>query len=177
MSLAHRRTPLLTALAVLSLLAAYLAVTPGRAGAATCGTANAALGRPATASSTENASFGAGNAVDGNPGTRWSSAFSDPQWLQVDLGASNTVCGVTLTWETAFARSFQVQVAPAATGPFTTIFSTTTGTGGTQTLTVTAPAGSSGSTAPCGRPSGATRCGSWPCAPPGPPPGARGDRR
>ena len=27
-------------------------------------------------------------AVDGNTGTRWSSAFSDPQWLQVDLGAT-----------------------------------------------------------------------------------------
>ena len=27
-------------------------------------------------------------AVDGNAGTRWSSAFSDPQWLQVDLGAA-----------------------------------------------------------------------------------------
>ena len=137
MPLAHRRTPLLIALAVLSLLAAFLAVPPGRAGAAVCGTANAALGRPATASSTENASFPAGNAVDGNPGTRWSSAFSDPQWVQVDLGASTTVCGVTLSWETAFARSLQIQVAPAATGPFTTVFSTTTGAGGTQTLTVT----------------------------------------
>ncbi len=86
MPLAHRRTPLLIALAVLSLLVAFLAVPPGRAGAAVCGTANAALGRPATASSTENATFPAGNAVDGNPGTRWSSAFSDPQWVQVDLG-------------------------------------------------------------------------------------------
>jgi hypothetical protein len=136
MSLARRRTAPLIALAVLSLLAAYLAVPPGRAGAATGGTANAALGRPAAASSTENASFGAGNAVDGNPGTRWSSAFSDPQWLQVDLGTSSTVCGVTPSWETAFARSFQVQVAPAATGPFTTIFSTTTGTGDPQWLLV-----------------------------------------
>ena len=43
-------------------------------------------GRPATASSTENASFPASAAVDGNTGTRWSSAFSDPQWLEVDLG-------------------------------------------------------------------------------------------
>ena len=80
-------------------------------------TANAAQGRPATASSTENATFPASNAVDGNAATRWSSAFADPQWLQVDLGATATVCGVTLTWEAAFARSFQIQVAPAATGP------------------------------------------------------------
>ena len=103
---------------------------------AACGTTNAALNHPATASSTENASFPASAAVDGNTGTRWSSAFSDPQWLQVDLGATATVCQVRLTWETAFATAFQIQTAPAATGPFTTIFSTTTGTGGTQTLTV-----------------------------------------
>ncbi|MBX6750572.1 MAG: discoidin domain-containing protein, partial [Micromonosporaceae bacterium] len=35
-------------------------------------------GRPATASSVENAAFPASNAVDGDLGTRWSSAFSDP---------------------------------------------------------------------------------------------------
>jgi len=35
-------------------------------------------GRPATASSTENAGTPASAAVDGNTGTRWSSAFSDP---------------------------------------------------------------------------------------------------
>jgi len=103
---------------------------------AACGTTNAALNHPATASSTENASFPASAAFDGNTGTRWSSAFSDPQWLQVDLGATATVCQVRLTWEAAFATAFQIQTAPAATGPFTTIFSTTTGTGGTQTLTV-----------------------------------------
>jgi hypothetical protein len=45
------------------------------ASAATCGTANIAQGKTATASSTENASFPASNAVDGNTGTRWSSSF------------------------------------------------------------------------------------------------------
>ncbi|WP_366520394.1 discoidin domain-containing protein [Deinococcus sp.] len=37
-----------------------------------------------------------GNAVDGdtpNP-SRWSSQFSDPQWLQIDLGRPQVVCGV-----------------------------------------------------------------------------------
>ncbi len=47
-----------------------------------------AQGKPTTASSTESAAFPASNATDGNTGTRWSSAFSDPQWLQVDLGQS-----------------------------------------------------------------------------------------
>jgi hypothetical protein len=102
---------------------------------ATCGTANAALGRTATASSTENAGTPAANAVDGNTGTRWSSAFSDPQWIQVDLGASASVCRVTLVWEAAFARAFQIQVSPDGAA-WTTVFSTTTGAGGTQALDV-----------------------------------------
>jgi hypothetical protein len=105
-------------------------------GTGTCGTANAALGRPATASSTENAGTPASAAVDGNAGTRWSSAYSDPQWLQVDLGTSQQVCQVVLQWEAAFGRAFQVQVSADATN-WTSIFSTTTGTGGTQTLNVT----------------------------------------
>jgi beta-glucosidase len=103
---------------------------------AACGSTNAALNRPATASSTENAGTPASAAVDGNAGTRWSSAAADPQWLQVDLGATTNICQVVLTWETAYARAFQVQVSPDAV-TWTSIFSTTTGTGGTQTLTVT----------------------------------------
>jgi hypothetical protein len=107
----------------------------GTASGTGCGAGNAAQGRPATASSTENATFPATAAVDGNTGTRWSSAFSDPQWIQVDLGSSQAVCQVALSWEAAYATAFQIQVsADAAT--WTTVYSTTTGTGGTQTLAV-----------------------------------------
>src|SRR6185312_9886181 len=42
-------------------------------------------GKTATASSVT-AGNAAANAVDGNTGTRWESAYADPQWLQVDLG-------------------------------------------------------------------------------------------
>src|SRR5690242_21340642 len=56
-----------------------------------CGTANAALNRPATASSVENGGVPASAAVDGNGGTRWGSAFADPQWLQIDLGSTVSV--------------------------------------------------------------------------------------
>jgi hypothetical protein len=103
-------------------------------GGGSCGTANAALNQPTTASSLENASFTAAAATDGNPGTRWSSAFADPQWLEVDLGSAKTVCAVTLTWEAAYATAFQVQVS-ADNATWTPIFSTTTGTGGVQNLT------------------------------------------
>ena len=100
-----------------------------------CGTDNAAQGRLATASSTENAGTPASAAVDGDATTRWSSSFSDPQWLQVDLGASEPVCGVGLTWETAYATAFKIQVSDDGT-TWTDVYSTTTGTGGTQNLTV-----------------------------------------
>ncbi|SEL18492.1 discoidin domain-containing protein [Streptacidiphilus jiangxiensis] len=108
---------------------------PSGGGGGTCGTSDLALNRPATASSQENTSFPAPNAVDGNLGTRWSSQFSDPQWLQVDLGATHTICGVTLAWETAYGKAFQIQTSNDGTN-WTTIYSTTTGTGGTQTLNV-----------------------------------------
>jgi hypothetical protein len=105
-------------------------------GATGCSTTNSAQGRPTTASSTENATFAASAATDGNTGTRWSSAFSDPQWIQVDLGSTQSVCQVSLNWEAAFGKSFQIQTSPDAVN-WTTIFSTTTGTGGIQTLNVT----------------------------------------
>ena len=104
-------------------------------GQPSCGTTNVALNQPATASSTENAGTPASDAVDGNTGTRWSSAFSDPQWLQIDLGSTQSVCQVVLNWETAYATAFQIQTSPDANN-WTTIYSTTTGTGGVQTLNV-----------------------------------------
>ena len=96
---------------------------------------NVALNRPATASSTESAAYPASAAVDGNTGTRWSSAFADPQWIRVDLGRSYTVTKVVLNWEAAYARAYQIQTSIDGT-TWTTIHSTTTGTGGVQTLTV-----------------------------------------
>ncbi|ANZ39367.1 licheninase [Lentzea guizhouensis] len=93
-------------------------------------------GRPVTASSSENAAFAATSAVDGDLGTRWSSAFGDPQWIQIDLGSSARVDQVTLNWEAAHARAFTLRISPDGT-TWNTLHSTTTGTGGTQTLPVT----------------------------------------
>ncbi|QMU69509.1 discoidin domain-containing protein [Streptacidiphilus sp. P02-A3a] len=101
-----------------------------------CGTTDIALNKPATASSSQNSSFTPQEAFDGNTtGTRWSSAFSDPQWLEVDLGSTQSICQVTLYWETAYATAFQIQTSNDGTN-WTPIYSTTTGTGGTQTLNV-----------------------------------------
>ena len=100
-----------------------------------CGTTDVALNQPTTASSVQSASFPASAATDGNLGTRWSSAFSDPQWLEVDLGSVQSICQVVLYWETAYATAFQIQTS-TDNSTWTTIYSTTAGTGGTQTLNV-----------------------------------------
>jgi hypothetical protein len=92
-------------------------------------------GRPTTASSIEGAGTPAAAAVDGNPATRWSSVFSDPQWIQVDLGATASISQVVLRWEAAYGTAFALQTSPDAAS-WTPIYSTSTGPGGTQTLTV-----------------------------------------
>jgi beta-glucosidase len=100
-----------------------------------CGTQDLALDQPTTASSTQDATdYPAPDATDGDPGTRWSSLSSDPQWLDVDLGSAQQICGVSILWEAAYASAFQVQVSND-NATWTNIYSTTTGTGGTTTFT------------------------------------------
>ena len=108
-----RRTRLfVSAAAALAILAGYFVYTLLPASAAT---SLLSQGKPTTASSTENAGTPAANATDGNTGTRWSSAFSDPQWLQIDLRSTQAVCQVILNWEAAYATAFQIQVSADGT--------------------------------------------------------------
>ncbi|MEV4758635.1 discoidin domain-containing protein [Micromonospora sp. NPDC049559] len=119
--------------ALVALLCTYLAVVGMRAEAAETPVSQ---GKPVTASSTESEiAFPASAAVDGNAGTRWSSGFTDPQWLQVDLGATVSLTHVVVNWEAAYARAFQIQVSTNGT-TWTNVYSTTTSTGGNQDLTV-----------------------------------------
>ncbi|MFL6077993.1 MAG: discoidin domain-containing protein [Mycobacteriales bacterium] len=123
--------------AALLLIAALLVpgALSGPAAAATCGTTDLAANRPATASSTEGAGYVAANAVDGDTGTRWASAWSDPQWIRVDLGSTQSICQVVLTWEAAAGKAYQIQTS-ADGNSWTTVYSTNTGAGGTETLDV-----------------------------------------
>jgi hypothetical protein len=68
-------------------------------------------GRSAVASSLEKPEFLARNAVDGDPETRWSSAFSDPQWLRIDLGRSTVVHRVEIDWEVAHSTGYSIQLS------------------------------------------------------------------
>lgn len=93
-----------------------------------------ALNKAAVASSVEKAGMEAKFAVDGNAATRWSSAFTDPQWFYVDLGTSQTVNKVVLNWETAAGKSYQIQVSPDAIN-WSAVYATTTGVSGLATIT------------------------------------------
>ncbi|WP_248959809.1 glycosyl hydrolase [Sphaerisporangium perillae] len=94
-------------------------------------------GRPAVASSSERGDLSAAAAVDGKMGTRWSSKFSDPQWLQVDLGRSAAISRIVLNWERAYATQFKIQ-SSADGGAWKTLYSTSSGKGGTQSINVSA---------------------------------------
>src|SRR4051812_6660480 len=98
---------------------------------------NLALGRPATASSVEAATtFVASNAVDGALTSRWASVepAPNPEWIYVDLGSPASIARVVLRWEAAYAKGYQIQASNDA-ATWTTLYSTTTGVGGTETLT------------------------------------------
>ncbi|HTJ70598.1 MAG TPA: discoidin domain-containing protein [Actinospica sp.] len=69
-----------------------------------------AVHQPTTAS-TEDPSNPASNATDGNANTRWSSDYADNQWIEVDLGSSQSFDQVAITWEQAYARTYTVQVS------------------------------------------------------------------
>lgn len=92
--------------------------------------------QPATASSIESSSLPASNAVDGKTTTRWASAPGhDPQWLRIDLGAIHTIDAVSLNWEAAYAKAYQVQTSVDGS-TWTSIYSTSSGGGGVENLSV-----------------------------------------
>ena len=105
-----------------------------------CGYQDLALDQPTTASSTYSATGNlAAAATDGDPGSRWESAYSDPQWLEVDLGSPISICAAALSWEAAYASAFQIQVSTDNTN-WTNVYSTTTATGGSESFTFSATA-------------------------------------
>ena len=87
--------------------------------------------RPRTTTTTAAAAF------DADLTTRWSSAFSDPQWLQVDLGRRPArVPGPAQLAELVRHRASRSRSPTPVRAAGRRVYSTTAGTGGTQTLGV-----------------------------------------
>lgn len=104
---------------------------------------NVALNKPTTASSFQ-PSYGdcpcePAKATDGRADTRWASDWSDPQWIQVDLGSATPVRKLQLVWDPAYAKSYEVQVSDNGSA-WRTVHSTTTGNGDIDTIDVAATA-------------------------------------
>ena len=90
-----------------------------------------------TASSVEpTTSFTADKAVDGNLATRWASDYVDPSWIYIDLGQAYSINWVRLRWETAYGKSYKIQVSSDAAN-WTDVYSTTTSDGGIDDLNFT----------------------------------------
>ncbi len=99
---------------------------------------NMALNKQVTVSSTENSSEVPGqSAVDGDISTRWSSLYSDPQWIYVDLGAIQNINRVKLNWQEAYGKSYKIQVSSDAVH-WTDVYSTSSGDGGVDNISFAA---------------------------------------
>ena len=96
-------------------------------------TTNIALNKPSTTSSNEYGSASATN--DGNATTRWSSLFTDDQWVYIDLQARYNLSKVVLNWEAAYGKSYDIQVSDNATN-WTTIYTTNTSDGGIDNISL-----------------------------------------
>ncbi|GAA1795039.1 discoidin domain-containing protein [Agromyces lapidis] len=77
-------------------------------------TTDLAAGRPATASS-EDPARRASTVTDADPATRWAVAVAErtraDSWIQVDLGAEQTVGSVRLAWEASAGERYLVQTS------------------------------------------------------------------
>lgn len=96
---------------------------------------NVALRRPATVSSTDFPDNAARFAVDGDLSTRWSSDYSDDEFISVDLGTGRTVSAVKLHWEVAYATAYSIQTSADGIA-WTARYSTRSGRGGTEAVDI-----------------------------------------
>ncbi|MNN35120.1 F5/8 type C domain protein [compost metagenome] len=94
---------------------------------------NIVTNKPSYSSSVE-AGYPTANAFDGDPTTRWSSEYSDPQWISIALVGRYYVDRVKIDWEAAYASAYKIQVSRDNVN-WTDVYSTTSGDGGTDDIT------------------------------------------
>lgn len=94
---------------------------------------NLAYGKNVIASSSTSASKSASMVADGGAGSRWESAYSDPQWIYIDLGKEEKIEKVILKWEAACAKKYELQVSNDAK-EWKTVYINKEGKGGTEQI-------------------------------------------
>jgi cysteine-rich repeat protein len=88
----------------------------------------------AVSSSNENGGLLPAYAIDGNHSTRWASAFVDPSWIYVDLGAPRSIDTVVLDWEAAASSRYDIRISNDAVN-WITVYTEQSGNGGVDTIT------------------------------------------
>ncbi|WP_246070747.1 carbohydrate binding domain-containing protein [Paenibacillus kobensis] len=89
------------------------------------------------AASASTSNMPAANVNDGDTGTRWESAFTDSEWIALDLGSLHKIDSVVLNWEGAFGQAYRIQVATADNpqeSDWTDVYTETNGDGGIDTI-------------------------------------------
>jgi acyl-homoserine lactone acylase PvdQ len=95
--------------------------------------ANLALNRPVTATSYQSGflqpNVPPSQAVDGDITSRWGSSKTDNESITVDLGAVQPVGRAVLYWESAYGKSYKLQVSDDGTA-WRDVYTTSAGNGG-----------------------------------------------
>lgn len=96
-------------------------------------TINLAAHKTAVASSVEVPQFPASLTVDeiDTGASRWSSKYTDNEWIYVDLGQSTDISKVIFKWESAYAKGYKVQVSDNADN-WRDVYTTNAGVGGIE---------------------------------------------
>ncbi|WP_127132828.1 discoidin domain-containing protein [Pseudoflavitalea rhizosphaerae] len=94
---------------------------------------NIAYKTKAVASSFSPEAGDAGAVSDGSSGSRWSSKYTDDEWVYVDLGEKQEIAAVTINWESAYAKAYRIQVSDDAV-IWTDVYKTENGKGGVDQI-------------------------------------------
>jgi hypothetical protein len=79
----------------------------------------------AVTSSSNEAGHTPADAIDGNTTTtRWSSAYTDPQWIMFDLGSAKAITTVVFDWEVASANTYALEASNDAAFATKTVLTT-----------------------------------------------------
>ncbi|MGC8802871.1 MAG: discoidin domain-containing protein [Bacteroidales bacterium] len=101
---------------------------------------NLAWHKPVQTSSDNGEGSKGDKAVDGLTDTRWESVQGvDPQWISIDLQAQYNLTRVVLFWEATSAKAYRIETSND-NQTWTTVYSTTTGAGGREEISISAQA-------------------------------------
>ncbi len=93
-------------------------------------------GKTVSASSVQTAGLEADNVNDGDNGTRWSSNFSEWEWVRIDLGSDQSVDKIVMEWEAAYATGYNIFVVKDGASSWgTPVYVENNGQGGTEEIT------------------------------------------